>query len=775
MRKTHTDIKEKFEADEWRVCERTFSDITHRDRETIFALANGYIGVRGGFEEGFVGEDRYTDFDTMLNGVYTYFPYKHVWARPGYPARWHSITTQMNPYLSEIYADGECVVMREGKAENYERTLDMRDGLLTRTYEYITQSGKRLTLKFERFVSLADKHLCCQRVEISCDKDAKIKIAGKISKTLSTPRFRKDGRKNEKLFTTWQKFEEVGGVRMGLQKLKKSGFEVACAMNTSCTKGACTREESEIELRDVYEFTLAGGEKATYERFNAHTCNKDYADYTAVAADCVKAAGGKGFDGAYREHSRKWREFWDSADIELDGDPAIQQGIRYCIFMVNASCGKDGKTNISANGLMGIGYCGQTFWDTELFIQPMYNYTDPSVTKSLIEYRYMLLDKARERARQMDDSGALFAWNTINGEECGHVFEASTAQYHINCDVYYSIYRYYEATGDEDFLVNTCAEILFEISKCMAHRGAFVPLKGNKFCINVVCGPDEYTPVVDNNTYTNYLTRKQLYFTLEVAELLREKYPDKYRCLLAKCDVDDEEMNLWQRAADNMYIGYNKELDIFTQDDQFLYRDPVDIEWLAEHKYPLLFNLHPLNLWRYQVCKQADLVFLTYIFGNEFDDGMKKRIYDYYEPRTIHDSSLSSSIHSIVACDIGYYDQAYGYLKQACRMDLDNYNKNVGEGIHAACSGGAYQMLVNGYAGLRVYDGKLHFRPFVDAKWNSLSFRIKFRGCAVRVKAERSATSYTLEEGEEITVMHYGKPVTLRRGETESAANEIMP
>jgi alpha,alpha-trehalose phosphorylase len=394
-------------------------------------------------------------------------------------------------------------------------------------------------------------------------------------------------------------------------------------------------------------------------------------------------------------------------------------------------------------------------------MMPMYLYTNPEIAKKLILYRYNILSKAKERAQQMDDQGALFSWNSINGEECGHVFEAVTAQYHINNDVFYAIYRYYQATNDEGFMVDYCAEILFEISKCMAHRGSFIPNKDNKFCINVICGPDEYNPIVDNNMYTNLLTQKQLYFTLEIVKLLEEKYPEKYHELREKCEVDDNEILLWKRAADNMYIPYSKELDMYMQDDNFIYKDPIDVEKIPLNKLPLLTNLHPLNLWRYQVCKQADIVLLTFICSDYFTFEERKRIFDYYEPKTIHDSSLSASIHSIVACDIGYLDEAYDYLKQASRMDLDNVNRNTFFGLHAACMGATWMMMVNGYAGLRIFDNKLHFKPFIDEKWNFYRFKLRFRDNLLEVKVDQNQTTYKLQKGQSLEIEHCGKNIKI--------------
>lgn len=754
MRLIHQEIKEKFTPQPWSITETDWESVPKKDSETIFSLANGYLGVRGGFEEEFEPEATGTDFDAMINGVYTFFDYHHVWARPGFPKRWHTITTQMNPFNITVYCNNEKICLQKGKVKDYVRRLDLYHAFTERSFVFVTNDNTEVTIKFQRFISLSVKQLSCSKIQISTNQPADIKIESKLSKRCAPDERKDDIRSNEKWFCEWQEIEDVNGTIVGSQKMNVSGFKIACAFNDDFAFDSVTVEEKDL-IKKVYSFCSEPNKEYVYYRFNAHTTDIDFSEnYKEFAEKIVLDEKGRGYEKCFSDHKKQWEKFWDNSNIEIDGDDSIQQGIRYCLFSINASVGRDGKTNISANGLMGIWYAGHTFWDTEIFMLPMFLYSDPKVAKNLLMFRYNKLDKARERAKQMDHVGALFPWNTTDGEESGHVFEIATAQYHINNDIFYSIYRYYETTGDHQFMADYGAEILFEISRCMAHRGAFIPLRNNKFCINVVCGPDEYSPVVDNNMYTNYLTRKQLYFALEICELLKERYPEKYKVLYEKCSLSPEELDLWKRAADNMYIGYNKELDIYTQDDQFLYRDPVDIEWLAKNKYPLLHNFHPLNLWRMQVCKQADIVLLMFLYGYEFDKPMIKRIFDYYEPRTIHDSSLSASIHSIVAMDIGYVNESYNYLKQSCRMDLDNYNRNVEHGIHAACCGAAFMMIVNGYGGMRVYDNMLHFTPRIDRRWNYCKFKILFAGSRIEVKINKKTTVYTLLEGEGFKFKH---------------------
>ena len=445
----------------------------------------------------------------------------------------------------------------------------------------------------------------------------------------------------------------------------------------------------------------------------------------------------------------------------IKGEPSCQQGVRFGIFHLMQSCGKDGKTNIGANGLTGDWYQGHIFWDTEIYMLPFFLCNHPEIAKSLLMYRYYILDKARERARQMDDKGALYSWNSINGEECGWIFEAVTAQYHINCAVAYAIFKYVEATDDENFLADFGAEILFETSRCLANRGCFIPLKGNKFCINVICGPDEYTPVVDNNCYTNTMTKFHFNFALETAEMMKDRFPEKYEELAGKINLREEELALWRRAADNMYIPFNNELNIHPQDDSYLYRDPINLDKIPPAKMPSMGNLHPLNLWRLQASKQADVVLLMFLKSNEFPLEVKKSNYDFYEPKTIHDSSLSPSIFSIIASEIGYYDRACDYFLYSCRMDLDDLKGTTRNGIHAACMGGTWMSVIHGFGGMRIFDDVLHFDPYLPEKWTGYEFKIIFKGRLIKIAVGKDKIHYELMKGTAIELYSGKKRIIL--------------
>ncbi len=764
MRSIHKNVPELFEPHGWTVTETEWKKENNKNNETIFTVANGYLGIRGFIEEGFCGDAEYSDRTSMLNGVYEYFPYRHIWCRPGFPERYHAIVNQADPFDIKVFADGEPVrICEPSKIKDYSRTLDMKTGTVERKFVFITQSGKNVSLSLTRFALQHNKHVALNKITVACDKDAEIKIESALSAPRGCGAAKEEiGGASGEIFDFLGR-ERRSAVKLVRYKTKVAKFEIAAAALDVLNVSAKTEaEDSDCGLKDIYSFSLKAGESAELVRCVAYVTNRDCKKYAEEAEKHASGAAKRGFAAELAASAEKLGEFWENADIQIDSDEAVQQGLRFSALQIFQSTGKDGITNISANGLSGTGYSGHTFWDTEVFMMPMYIYSSPQIAKQLISYRYNILDKARERAKQMDDDGALFSWNSINGEECGHVFEAVTAQYHINNDVFYAIYRYYEATGDKEFLFDKCAEILFEISRCMAHRGAFIPTKGNKFCINVICGPDEYNPVVDNNLYTNVLTQKQLRFTLKVAEMLKKERPKQYAELAEKCGVTNEEMALWKRAADNMYIPFSKELGIYMQDDNFIYKDPIDVDSIPREKLPLLTHLHPLNLWRYQVCKQADIVLLAFICSDYFTKEERKKIFEYYEPKTIHDSSLSASIHSIVACDVGDKADAYGYLRQASRMDLDNVNGNTFFGLHAACMGASWMMMVNGYAGLRIYDEKLHFEPFIHDGWNSYSFKLLFRGVRLRVTVTKQNTVYEILSGGAITLSHNGKDITIK-------------
>jgi len=763
MRKIFEDLPMLFAPNPWEVKEMAFTQESNSVNETIFTIANGYIGIRGFFEEGFYGIPMHTMRTTMINGIYEYFPYHHIWCRPGFPSRYHSILNQTDPLDLKVYVDGEKVILGP-QVSDYSRTLYMKSGEVIRKFAFKTAQGKEVKLAFHRFCSQTERYLAFMKLDVESSEKIDLRLVSTLASIVS----KTDSAKAEIGGATCDPYH-FREVKRDENKMivgydtNTSGFEVTCGINETIDPSFEKRtEDTEDTLVSVYENHSFSG-SFSYERDICFTTNREFKNHVEVAIEKLNSAKALGYDASLEETRKKWSEFWRLSGVEITKDDAISQGIHFSMFHIYQSTGKDGITNISANGLTGTGYSGHTFWDTEIFMMPMYIYTDPSIAKELLMYRYNILPNAKKRAKEMDGVGALYAWNSINGEECGHVFEAVTAQYHIDDDIYYAIQGYFYATGDEQFMVDYGIEMLFEMSKFMAHRGSFIANKGGKFCLNVVCGPDEYNPIVDNNLFTNDLAKRMFEFSLTMRDLLKEKYPQKLAELKDKCEIDDDEFALWDKAAKKMYMAYSSKLGMYMQDDNFIHKDPIDVDSIPVEKLPLLTHLHPLNLWRYQVCKQADIVLLTFLRSQDFTLHMRKKIFDYYEPKTIHDSSLSAGIHSIVACDIGYGSEAYGYLKQSCRMDLDNVNRNTYFGIHAACMGTSWMMIVNGYGGLRVYDNVLHFKPYCDPKWKSIAFNVLFHGSLLRTEIFKDKVIYSLLSGDPLTFFSGTRKITLKK------------
>ncbi|HBE80681.1 MAG TPA: hypothetical protein DDW65_23285, partial [Firmicutes bacterium] len=469
-----------------------------------------------------------------------------------------------------------------------------------------------------------------------------------------------------------------------------------------------------------------------------------------------------GFTMMTQQQLKFLNEFWYLSDVEIKGDPAIQQGLRFNLFHLLQSVGRDGRTNIAAKGLTGEGYEGHYFWDTETYILPFFLYNNPGISRKLLEFRYNTLGKAKERARQMSHpKGALFPWRTINGEECSTYFPGGTAQYHINADIAFAIKRYMEATADWDFLIQYGAEILFETARLWENLGDYIPQKDNQFCINGVTGPDEYTALVNNNCYTNLMARENLDYAYQVALWLKENTPQAYQRLAINIGLEESELAAWKKAAANMYIPYDPELKVHPQDDDFLNRAAWDFSRTPPENYPLLMHYHPLVIYRHQVCKQADLILALFLLGDQFSQEQKRRDFDFYEKITTHDSSLSTCIFSIVASEIGYVDKAYQYFLNTVRTDLDDIQGNTKDGIHAANMAGTWMCLVYGFAGMRAYDGALSFNPTLPELWQEYRFKITLRGSVLELGIDQTGVSFHLLQGNALTLSCYGKPVHL--------------
>jgi alpha,alpha-trehalose phosphorylase len=454
--------------------------------------------------------------------------------------------------------------------------------------------------------------------------------------------------------------------------------------------------------------------------------------------------------------------YWESADIVVEGDPAVQQATRFSQFQILQASARADDTGIPAKGLTGQGYEGHYFWDMEMFILAPLTYSLPEVVKSVLLYRHGTLDRARARAKVMSQKGALFAWRTINGDEASAYFPAGTAQYHINGDIMHALARYLHATGDYELLDDYGAEMLVETARFYYDLGYFSEARGGAFCIDEVTGPDEYSALVNNNTYTNLMAAENLRFAARTAGWLQEHRPQKFERLATKTGLDPSELDDWQRAADAMYLHFDERLGIHGQDDGFLERPLWDFDHVPSDKYPLLLHFHPLVIYRHQVLKQADLVLALYLHGDDIDLEQKRRDFNYYDAITTGDSSLSASVQAVMAAEVGYLDLAYNYARTTALMDIDNLNHNGRDGVHIAAMAGTWVALIEGFGGLRGRDGTLRFAPQLPQQWRRLKFSLEHRQRSLDVDIGPDETVYSLRAGDELTVSHWGTDVSVR-------------
>ncbi len=758
---------------EWDIIEESFKQENNARSETVFALGNGYMGFRGNFEEGYESSQGTGIDGIYINGFYESEVIKYPEIAYGYAENSQTMLNVTKSRIIKLFADGEEFSMKDSDIDEYRRILSMKEGILKRSLVWSAKSGKKIRIDIQRLVSFKNKHLAVISYEvIPVNFTGVIRLISMLDGNVSNLTAAKDprtgsGLKGRVLSIDEKHMEDSRGFLT--QSTGNSCMHLACAMEnyletTNLYLLKTVTNDDSIEA--VYDINALQGVKNRLIKYISYVTTRDYEHNSLPRAALAITSKAKvqGFDAIKNEQSHFLAEFWAKADIEIKGDLALQQGIRFNIFHLLQAAGRDGKTNVAAKGLTGEGYEGHYFWDTEMYILPFFTYGNPETARKLLEYRYMTLDKARERARQMShERGALFPWRTINGEECSAYFPGGTAQYHINADVAFAIKRYMEATDDQEFLLKFGAEMVFETARLWEDLGEYIPAKGNKFCINCVTGPDEYTAIVNNNCYTNLMARENLLYACETAELMMTGYPEVYSSLADQIGLDSLEITKWKIAAESMYIPYSDDMKIYLQDDSFLDKAPWDFSSTPADRYPLLLHYHPLVIYRHQVCKQADLVLVQFLLGNRFTYDEKKASYDFYEKVTTHDSSLSTAIFSIMASEIGYRTKAYDYFISTSRMDLDDYHGNTKDGIHAANMAGTWMCLVNGFAGMRVYNNNLSFNPYLPENWDEYSFNITYMGRRIRVKVGRDGTEYILLEGRELDIMHNGEKRTLSK------------
>lgn len=754
----------------WRIQEATFRPEAYALSATLFAQGNGLIGVRGSFEEGMAGAE--SEHGCYLNGVYFSEPIVYGESAYGFARNNERIASAPNPFMLQLHLDGEPVDFNQGTMVGFHRALDMTNGVLTRTLEWRSDKGKTLAIKSRRLVSMSRRELAVLEYSVTA-----VDFAGELTLTSTLdslpPQLEASDDPRVGSGVNPADIQSVvsatsDDTQTVIAKTLSTGFYIGASarhrLGGSVAPHHTTHDHQPNHATNQWIWTVAAGDQVSVTKWTAFSVGRDQTldDPQTELMPALKATQALTVDQLVEEQKAILAAFWETSDVTIDGNPSLQQGMRFNLFHLQQSIGRDGFNNIAAKGLTGHGYDGHYFWDTEVYVLPFFLYTQPELARNLLLYRHSILDAARRRARDLAiPRGCLFPWRTIGGEESSAYYPAGTAQYHINADIAWAVRQYHQVTGDTAFIRDYGAEIVLDSARMWLSIGFFNPRRGGQFCINGVTGPDEYTAVVNNNYFTNAMAQQHLRYAVELVHWLEQDNPTDWRRLCETLNLADDEPEQWQRAADHMFLPVDASTGLHEQDDSFLDKAPWDFANTPREHHPLLLHYHPLVIYRHQVSKQADMVLALLLLGDQFSLDEKRRDFNYYEAVTTHDSTLSACIHGILASELGYDDKAAAYFAEVARMDLDNHHGNTRHGVHTACMGGSWLGLVQGFGGMRMHGGTLKLAPRAAQGTAGYGFRICFQGTVLAVSVKAGEVHYRLPLGGNLTWIHDTETVSL--------------
>ncbi|MDD9206748.1 glycosyl hydrolase family 65 protein, partial [Georgenia sp. 10Sc9-8] len=770
----------RFPADPWCLRETAVDGSDLGTTETLFAVGNGYLGMRANPEEG-----RESHFHgNFINGFHETWTIRHAEEAFGFARVGQTIVNVPDAKILRLYVDDEPLLLSVADLHRYERTLDFRDGVLTRELDWETPSGKRVRIRSQRMVSLTERHLAVLTYEVTLlDDDAPVVISSQILN-------RQDGqdeydvpsaamgkgfdprRANELQDRVLQpKLQWTDNGRYMLAyRTASSGMTLACSADHSIETDNEYEERSEIGedlAKHVYRVRARAGQPLRVTKTVAYHTSRGVPsrELTDRCRRTLDRAAQDGIDRLFADQRRWLDAYWERCDVEVPDQPEVQQAVRWNLFQVAQATARAESSGIPAKGVTGSGYGGHYFWDSEVYLLPFLTYTSPKLARSALRFRHSLLDAARERAAELTQDGALFPWRTINGKEASAYYAAGTAQYHINADISRALVQYLLATGDGDFLAREAIDILVETARMWADLGFWRGRNGEStFHIHGVTGPDEYTTVVNDNLFTNVMARFNLRAAVRAVGWLEKTDPEAHQRMVVRLRLEKEELDEWERVADRLHIPYDDRLGIHPQDTQFLEKELWDLPNTPADKRPLLLHYHPLVIYRFQVLKQADVVLATFLQGDQFSDEDKLANFDYYDPLTAGDSTLSAVAQSIMAAEVGYHELALRYFCDALYVDLANLHRNTSDGVHVASAGGVWQALAFGFGGLRDHQGVLTMDPRLPVGWPRLTYRITTWGTRVRVDLYQDKVTLTVEDGDKATIHVRGETVELESG-----------
>ncbi|HEY5266326.1 MAG TPA: glycosyl hydrolase family 65 protein [Acidimicrobiales bacterium] len=723
--------------------------------ESLFTLSNGHIGWRGNLDEG----DPHGLSGSYLNGVHELRPLPYAEAGYGYPVSDQIMINVTDGKLLRLMVDDEPFDVRYGELHAHERLLDFHSGVLQRRAEWSTPSGKRVRVSSTRLVSLVQRSVAAIRYEVEAtDHQVRLVVQSELVTNEAPPPTSGDPRAAAVLEEPWRAMAHASeGTRCELaHRTTYSELTVAAAMDHVVEGPPSTQvlAESYDDLaRVTFTVTLDPGERLTLVKYVAYgwSAQRSKEALRDQVDGALVTACGTGWEGLLLEQRTFLDDFWQNADVEIDGDDEIQQAARFSLFHVLQSGARAERRAIPAKGLTGTGYDGHAFWDTETFVLSVLTYTMPDAVAQALRWRHDTLPIAKVRAAYLGLRGAAFAWRTITGSECSAYWPAGTAAFHVNADVADAVIRYLHASADQAFEKGVALELLVETARLWCSLGHFD--RNGGFRIDGVTGPDEYSAVADNNIYTNLMAQRNLRAAGDVAR--------RYRDASRELGVEETEVDEWCRVAEAVVIPFDEVLGVHPQSERFTDHQVWDFASTSSEQYPLLLHFPYFDLYRKQVVKQADLVLAMYLRGDAFTAEQKRVNFEYYERLTVRDSSLSACCQAVMAAEVGHVALAYDYLAEAALMDLDDLEHNTKDGLHVASLAGTWMVLVAGLGGMRERGDTLGFAPRLPEGITRLAFNLEFRGRRLRVEATPLATRYDLQRGDDLELFHFDQSATI--------------
>lgn len=758
-------------VDPWKIIEEGFEKKRSRISESMFCLANEFMGVRGYFEEGYSGNRL---LGSYFNNLYEEMEAQHWQLFKGMVTRVCFGVNSVDWLYTRIFLDGEQLDLARCDFYNFKRVLDMKKGTLTREFIWKTKTGKELKVSFLRFLSMDRPNMGFQKitfeplnfsgnllVQSGLDYSILHEIAeGWNQVETSDSEFKPRG----KNFWTLEKAEYTGDGISALGKTIKSGHLLFSNFRLNSNKILNTAFILQDKLAVLnFPLELEEGKSTFIEKsvVNYWEKSEDKGSVWAKGSDLASEYRHISFDEALKTQEEYWEKAWDNIDIKIDGDDENLQGVRFSIFTLYSTYhGFDPNLNIPCKGLTAEVYHGQVFWDTESYCMPFYIFNNPKAAKNLLLYRYKYLPQACERAKQLDCEGARYPMCTLDGTESCATWQHGDFEIHVSAAVSYAVWLYNKLCDDKEFLFNQGIELLMQISRYYANRGEFSPLNGD-FGLYGVMGPDEYHMNVNNNAYTNVMAKKTFEFTLDVIERMKKEAPDLLRKVSEKVGLREGETEDWRKKARLMRIPMNKETGLIEQHDGYFDLPEADVKNIPESQIPIYKHWAYVRIFRYNMIKQPDVLLLPFFFSTDYTPEQKRINYEFYEARCIHESSLSPSIHSILAAELGKKEEAYEFFKYMARLDLDNYNKNTDQGLHVTSMSGAWLNMVYGFGGLRTDGDVLIFKPSIPDNWNSFSFRLQYRGSLLQVNVNREEAEYRILSGPGMVIKVYDREYTV--------------